>query len=246
MRKRNVFLLLLAIPVANLVLLLFLLKMPRSSEHHDEPYGNDVWSQPQDALRTDAIGHRPDAATATEYVQNHQNVATNAKNKADEEGWIVVQPNERYRQVRVSQSASRRPYLDEIFDNPYVLTSDIHASLAPAGPRPVTFVPAPPRPTRRLVVWSQDFKVGPAAALKHVLAPLGVVFVDQSLSPLCNVTRTCARDLGALSPLKMWHLSDRLCNKLPIPRAETNRYKNYFYFRGVYSIFRSTSNGHVF
>ena len=227
-------LLLLVIPVANLVLLLFLLKMPRSAEHHDEPYGNDVWSQPQDALRTYVIRHHPDAATDTDYVQRRQHFATNAKSEADEEGWIVVQPNERYKQGRVSQSTSRRPYLDEIFDNPYVLSTDIHASPVPAGPRPVNFVPAQQKPTRRLVVWSQDFRVGPAAALKHVLAPLGVVFVDQSLSPLCNVTRTCARDLDAISQLKMWHLSDKFAHEFHAAYANDVRFSDVDAFICVY------------
>lgn len=209
MRKRNVFLLVLVIPVVNLALLVFLLKTPRSSGQNDGLPGNDIRRHPQVALGTDVVKHHPQTVTDTGYVRHHQHLVMSAENEADEQGWIVVKPNERKKQSRFQQSTSKRPVLDEIFDNPYVLSADVNAATLPAVPQPQPVIDGVmQRPTRRLVVWSQDFRVGPVAALKHVLEPLGVVFIDQSLSPLCKVTRTCARDLDAISQLKMWHLSD--------------------------------------
>ena len=44
---------------------------------------------------------------------------------------------------------------------------------------------------RRLVVWSADFHVAPVTDLKSLLTPLGVEFIDLSLSPHCNLVCNC-------------------------------------------------------
>ena len=47
---------------------------------------------------------------------------------------------------------------------------------------------------RPLVVWSQDFHISPIDDLKYLLRPLGVRFLDRSLSAHCRITRTCGSD----------------------------------------------------
>lgn len=41
----------------------------------------------------------------------------------------------------------------------------------------------------------------PINDLKHLLTPLGVRFIDKSLSNACDMTKTCAKDLHVLSPI---------------------------------------------
>ena len=139
-------------------------------------------------------------------IDGRRHQPSDAENAADEQAWIVVNPNERKQQSTFQESNSKRPILDETFDNPYILSAGVNFAATPTAGPPGTN--ATRGPLRRFVVWSQDFRVGPVAALKHLLTPLGVVFIDQSFSPLCRVTRTCARNLDAISALKMWHLSD--------------------------------------
>ena len=46
-------------------------------------------------------------------------------------------------------------------------------------------------PLKQLVIWSNDFHISPINDLKHLLEPLGVRFIDKSLSGHCHVTNTC-------------------------------------------------------
>lgn len=42
-----------------------------------------------------------------------------------------------------------------------------------------------------LVIWSNDYHISPINDLKHLLRPLGVKFIDKSLSGHCHITNTC-------------------------------------------------------
>ena len=42
-----------------------------------------------------------------------------------------------------------------------------------------------------LVIWSNDYHIAPINDLKHLLQPIGVRFIDKSLSGHCHVTNTC-------------------------------------------------------
>jgi len=46
-------------------------------------------------------------------------------------------------------------------------------------------------PKKPLVIWSNDYHIAPINDLKHLLKPLGVRFIDKSLSGHCHVTDTC-------------------------------------------------------
>ena len=46
-------------------------------------------------------------------------------------------------------------------------------------------------PHKPLVIWSNDYHISPINDLKHLLKPLGVRFIDKSLSGHCHVTDTC-------------------------------------------------------
>lgn len=46
-------------------------------------------------------------------------------------------------------------------------------------------------PVKPFVIWSNDFHISPIADLKDILQPLGVKFIDKSLSGHCHVTGTC-------------------------------------------------------
>ena len=50
-----------------------------------------------------------------------------------------------------------------------------------------------------LVIWSNDFHIGPIQDLKHLLKPLGVKFIDKSLSGHCHLTNTCAKGLKVIN-----------------------------------------------
>lgn len=50
-----------------------------------------------------------------------------------------------------------------------------------------------------LVIWSNDFYVSPIYDLKNLIGPLGVEFIDKSLSDTCGRTGTCATDLKVLN-----------------------------------------------
>ena len=62
--------------------------------------------------------------------------------------------------------------------------------------------------TRPFVIWSTDFHIGPIRDLKHFLRPLGVEFIDKSLSGACARTGTCARGLKVLHPGNGINLDD--------------------------------------
>jgi len=46
-------------------------------------------------------------------------------------------------------------------------------------------------PNKPLVIWSNDYHISPINDLKHLLKPLGVSFIDKSLSGHCHITNTC-------------------------------------------------------
>lgn len=46
-------------------------------------------------------------------------------------------------------------------------------------------------PTKPLVIWSNDYHISPINDLKYLLKPLGVSFIDKSLSGHCHITNTC-------------------------------------------------------
>jgi len=46
-------------------------------------------------------------------------------------------------------------------------------------------------PTKPLVIWSNDYHISPINDLKYLLKPLGVSFIDKSLSGHCQITNTC-------------------------------------------------------
>jgi len=46
-------------------------------------------------------------------------------------------------------------------------------------------------PKKPLVIWSNDYHISPINDLKHLLKPLGVRFIDKSLSQHCDITKTC-------------------------------------------------------
>ncbi|ELT90573.1 hypothetical protein CAPTEDRAFT_209626 [Capitella teleta] len=48
---------------------------------------------------------------------------------------------------------------------------------------------------RPLVIWSMDYHIGPIQDVKSLLEPLGVHFIDKSLSNNCWRTKTCAKNL---------------------------------------------------
>ena len=54
-------------------------------------------------------------------------------------------------------------------------------------------------PAKTWVFWSNDFHISPINDLKNLLQPLGVKFIDKSLSGHCQVTNTCARDLKVIN-----------------------------------------------
>jgi hypothetical protein len=45
--------------------------------------------------------------------------------------------------------------------------------------------------SKPLVIWSNDYHISPINDLKHLLQPLGVKFIDKSLSGHCHITNTC-------------------------------------------------------
>lgn len=55
--------------------------------------------------------------------------------------------------------------------------------------------------SRPVIIWSNDFHIGPIQDLKHLLSPLGVKFIDKSLSNDCGKTNSCAKDLRVLTPI---------------------------------------------
>ncbi|CAF0819703.1 unnamed protein product [Rotaria sordida] len=51
----------------------------------------------------------------------------------------------------------------------------------------------------KITFWSSDYHISPIHDLKHLLIPLGVRFIDKSLSGSCSLTDTCAKNLRILS-----------------------------------------------
>uniref|UniRef100_A0A0G4GV25 Uncharacterized protein n=1 Tax=Chromera velia CCMP2878 TaxID=1169474 RepID=A0A0G4GV25_9ALVE len=49
------------------------------------------------------------------------------------------------------------------------------------------------------VVWTNDFHISTIGNVKKLLEPIGVKFIDKSLSGHCHMTKTCAKDLKVLN-----------------------------------------------
>jgi hypothetical protein len=70
-------------------------------------------------------------------------------------------------------------------------------------------------PVKPLVIWSNDYHIAPVNDLKHLLQPLGVRFIDKSLSGHCHVTNTCEgrKTLRVISRHNAMHLDPALIPK---------------------------------
>lgn len=53
--------------------------------------------------------------------------------------------------------------------------------------------------TKPLVIWTTDFHVATIQDIRHLLEPLGVKFIDKSLTPRCKSFNSCAENLTVLS-----------------------------------------------
>ncbi|CAF1127813.1 unnamed protein product [Adineta ricciae] len=51
----------------------------------------------------------------------------------------------------------------------------------------------------KITFWSNDYHISPIHDLKNTLTPLGVRFIDESLSASCSTAKTCAKHLYILS-----------------------------------------------
>jgi hypothetical protein len=67
-------------------------------------------------------------------------------------------------------------------------------------------------PVKPLVIWSNDYHVAPINDLKQLLQPLGVRFIDKSLSGHCHVTNTCEgrKTLKVINRRNAMHLNPSL------------------------------------
>jgi len=61
-----------------------------------------------------------------------------------------------------------------------------------------------------IVIWSNDYHISPINDLKHMLQPLGVQFIDKSLSGHCHITNTCQgkMSLRIINQQNAMHLTD--------------------------------------
>jgi hypothetical protein len=62
-----------------------------------------------------------------------------------------------------------------------------------------TALPGVRKLRRPTVVWSMDMHISPIANAKALLEPMGVTFMDNSLSGHCQRTKTCAKSLKVLT-----------------------------------------------
>ena len=62
----------------------------------------------------------------------------------------------------------------------------------------------------KVVIWTMDYDVQSVYDLKQVLIPLGVKFIDKSLSPDCAKMGTCAQDLSVINPSNGMRPSDKI------------------------------------
>jgi hypothetical protein len=67
-------------------------------------------------------------------------------------------------------------------------------------------------PVKPLVIWSNDYHIAPINDLKQLLQPLGVRFIDKSLSRHCHVTETCdgRKTLKVINRTNAMHLDPAL------------------------------------
>ena len=65
------------------------------------------------------------------------------------------------------------------------VSADSHVNVTVSQANEVLF------PVKPLVIWSNDYHISPINDLKNLLKPLGVRFIDKSLSGHCHVTNTC-------------------------------------------------------
>ena len=54
-------------------------------------------------------------------------------------------------------------------------------------------------PKYNLTIFTLNYNAGPVQAVRHLLEPWGVKFMDHSYSTYCELTRTCVKNLQALS-----------------------------------------------
>ena len=74
--------------------------------------------------------------------------------------------------------------------------NDVIFTHGPKHPYP----PVKPVFTKRpFVIWSNDYHIGPIRDLKDLLQPLGVKFIDKTLSGHCHLTSTCEHNLTIIN-----------------------------------------------
>ena len=66
---------------------------------------------------------------------------------------------------------------------------------------------------RKLTLFSMDFHIGPIQDLKDILQPLGVRFIDQSLSGHCHLTKTCQKGIKVINKGNGINLDPKLIPK---------------------------------
>ncbi len=89
--------------------------------------------------------------------------------------------------IKSSQHGGRRPPLTDHGD---VVPVGADKYLSPKVEKIVA-----PSSLSRIVIWTMDYHISPIMDLKDLLEPFGVTFVDKSLSPMCAITNTCAKNL---------------------------------------------------
>ena len=61
---------------------------------------------------------------------------------------------------------------------------------------------------KRAIIWSMNYHVRPIRALKSVMSPLNVQFIDKSLSSQCKKSGTCAHNLRVINKVNGLDLTD--------------------------------------
>ena len=74
-------------------------------------------------------------------------------------------------------------------------------------------VPKVTRIYTNVVVWSADLDINPIRGIKSLLTPLGVQFIDKSLSPDCESVGSCAKDLKVLTKNAILHPNSEAIQK---------------------------------
>ncbi|CAH1795607.1 unnamed protein product [Owenia fusiformis] len=71
------------------------------------------------------------------------------------------------------------------------------------------------RITRPITLWNQDMHISPIHDLKTLLEPMGVKFIDKTLSSHCHITKTCnpVPPLRVITQRNGFHLTPELISK---------------------------------